>query len=172
MSSDTYYVIGEDTLDDIADSIRTKKGYSAETRIATKDFASEIDGISGTLDQLINPDTPNGSVAVISGTSKIANSSFTNEPYKSKIGGVCSFPNSTLIGDYAFQNCVNITSVDAPNVTTMNGNAFNGCTNLINVNIPKVNSGGGYYTFAGCQNLESVNSEVEGFVDLSNFVTG
>ena len=42
------------------------------------------------------------------------------------------------IGNYAFENCENLKSVDFPNTETIGQNAFTHCSNLESVNFPKV----------------------------------
>ena len=43
----------------------------------------------------------------------------------------------TTIGDYVFQDCTGLTSVNIPNsVTSIGEEAFSGCTNLANVSVP------------------------------------
>lgn len=44
----------------------------------------------------------------------------------------------TKVGDYAFDGCNQLETVDLPNATTIGVNAFQGCTALSSVNIPKV----------------------------------
>ena len=67
-----------------------------------------------------------------------------------------SLPNSiTSIGIKAFNGCTNLTSVTIPGVTSIGGNAFEGCTNLTSVTIPSVTSIGGA-AFNGCTNLTSI----------------
>ena len=67
-----------------------------------------------------------------------------------------TLPNSiTSIGIRAFNGCTNLTSVTIPGVTSIGGNAFQGCTNLTSVTIPGVTSIGGN-AFNGCTELTSI----------------
>ena len=67
-------------------------------------------------------------------------------------------PNSvTTIGSSAFYGCNNLTSVVIPNsVTTIGSSAFDGCNNLTSVVIPNSVTTIGDYAFSGCNNLTSV----------------
>ncbi len=71
---------------------------------------------------------------------------------------VCNIPNSvTKIGDSAFSDCSNLTSVTIPNsVTEIGGSAFYGCSNLTSVSIPNSVTEIGRSAFYGCSSLTSV----------------
>ena len=60
------------------------------------------------------------------------------------------------IGNYAFQNCTGLTSLDLGNsVTTVSDHAFENCTGLATITIPgSVKTLGG--AFDGCKNLSSI----------------
>ena len=63
----------------------------------------------------------------------------------------------TIIGDYAFKNCPNLTSVIIPNgVTSIGVFAFNGCTGIASMDIPNSVTSIGDRAFMGCSSLESV----------------
>ena len=63
----------------------------------------------------------------------------------------------TSIGNNAFNDCTNLTSVTIPNsVTTIGNGAFNSCINLTSVSIPNSVTSIGNYAFAGCSKLTSV----------------
>ena len=64
----------------------------------------------------------------------------------------------TSIGNGAFLDCTGLTSVNIPDsVTSIGGYAFSGCTGLTSVNIPNSVTSIGYGTFSGCAGLTSVN---------------
>ena len=69
-------------------------------------------------------------------------------------------PNIELIGESAFANCVNLSSVicinNNPNLTQIGTNAFNGCTILTTVHLPLSLLTIGFGVFLNCPNLWSV----------------
>jgi hypothetical protein len=63
----------------------------------------------------------------------------------------------TEIGEMAFGECKEITSITIPDsVTFIARNAFHGCSKLTNVNIPNSVTSIGFWAFAGCDSLEEV----------------
>ena len=69
-----------------------------------------------------------------------------------------TIPNSvTSIGDFAFYNCSDLTSVTiSNNVTSIGFNAFSGCSSLASVNIPNSVTSIDDYAFNNCSGLTSV----------------
>ena len=69
-----------------------------------------------------------------------------------------TIPNSVkIIGDYAFQDCRNLTSIIIPNsVTTIGNSAFRSCSNLSSVTIGNSVTSIGSSAFWGCRSLTSV----------------
>ncbi len=75
-----------------------------------------------------------------------------------KIETAYTIPKSvTNIGNYAFGNCINLTSVTIPNsVTSIGNDAFSGCSGLTAVTIPNSVTSIGSEVFRGCSGLTSV----------------
>lgn len=61
----------------------------------------------------------------------------------------------TSIGEYAFKNCSNLTSINIRNATTFGTEAFHGCTNLTSIVIPNATSIG-EAAFSHCTHLSSI----------------
>ncbi len=74
------------------------------------------------------------------------------------IKGELEIPNSvTNIGNTAFRDCTELTTITIPNsVTNIGYSAFDGCTNLTSVNIPNSVTNIGWFTFQDCKNLTSI----------------
>jgi hypothetical protein len=63
----------------------------------------------------------------------------------------------TSIGEFAFDSCVNLTSVTIPSsVTSINTWAFNGCTSLTSITIPESVTSIGNSAFGSCQKLTDI----------------
>ena len=64
------------------------------------------------------------------------------------------------IGDYAFNYCTDLTSIEIPaSVTSIGMNAFNGCTGLTSITIPASVTSIGNYAFSGCGSLATMTVE-------------
>ena len=63
----------------------------------------------------------------------------------------------TQIGEKAFYQCYNLTSVSIPNsVITIGNSAFSACFNLLSINLPNSIQDIGGHAFANCNNLASI----------------
>ena len=61
----------------------------------------------------------------------------------------------TTIGEYAFNNCKNLTTVTGmKNVTEIGDNAFYNCSNLVNIKLPENLAEIGSYAFDNCSQLK------------------
>ena len=69
-----------------------------------------------------------------------------------------NIPNGvTSIGDYAFDDCVNLASITIPDsVTSIGKSAFDGCTDLASITIPNSVTSIGDYAFNWCKGLTSI----------------
>ena len=66
--------------------------------------------------------------------------------------------NVTSIGEYAFECCSNLTSIEIPgNVTSIGSGAFYQCTSLASVKINKGVTSIGVSVFEECSSLASIN---------------
>jgi len=68
-------------------------------------------------------------------------------------------PNTiTWIGDGAFQQCIDISTITiGSSVTSIGESAFNGCSRLVSITIPESVTSIGIYAFGGCTRLNSVS---------------
>jgi hypothetical protein len=74
-----------------------------------------------------------------------------------KAGGYTISNSVTTIGDAAFGDCYNLTSVTIPNgVITIGSGAFTHCTNLTSVTIPNSVTTIGDFAFGACNSLTSI----------------
>lgn len=113
------YVIDESTLSGIADSIRAKKGTTAD--IVPEDMPEEIASIEG----------GGGDTTVEDGLIEHTLSTYSNDRV-------------TSIGYGTFHRNVNLKSISFPNVTSVNNYAFWGCKLLSTIDIPKLQTIGSY----------------------------
>ena len=117
-------------------------------------------------------------VLTISGTSAMNNYSSTTMPWytrRNDVKQVFINPGVTNIGQYAFYNCINLTSVSIPSsVTTIKPYAFQGCSSLSSVTIPSGVTTINYYAFRNCTSLTSVTipSSVTSLGDETFYNTG
>ena len=63
----------------------------------------------------------------------------------------------TEIGNFVFQNCGGLTSINIPNVTKIGWGAFQGCSGLTSIDIPNSVTSIGQSAFANCSGLTSVS---------------
>ena len=107
---------------------------------------------SGTCGENLTWTLDDEGTLTISGTGEIRDYSW--RPVKK----VVIKPGVTSIGDYAFQDCMSLTSVTIPDsVTSIGDYAFKGCTSLTSATIPDSVTSIGDYAFCLCTSLTSVN---------------
>ena len=145
------YIIQDTTLSRIAEAIRAKNGTTDKIKVS--DMAATIEAIKAGGD---------GKEAAIIDRS-------ITEYSNSSVGTVgnyafnrCNslttvdFPKATSIGDSAFYYCTALTTVDLPAATSIGDSAFSSCRSLTTVDFPKATSIG-YSAFNSCYSLTTVN---------------
>ena len=91
---------------------------------------------SGTCEENLTWTLENDGTLTISGTGYMGDRPW--ESYKAQIKKVIIKPGVTSICNWAFSDCVNLTSVTIPSgVTHMGGAAFSGCASLKSITIPE-----------------------------------
>ena len=125
-----------------------KVGISAN-KTYTATFAEGLGG--GTCGTNVTWYLDCNGVLTISGTGAMTNYNSANMPWyalQDDIKSVVINSGVTSIGNYAFYNCINLTSVSIPSsVTTIRPVAFENCTSLTSVTIPSSVTSIGYETF-------------------------
>ncbi|MDD5923393.1 MAG: leucine-rich repeat protein [Clostridia bacterium] len=135
----TVQAVSED--DATAHSLPSRGYGSTDSDTPPGDITWEIDS-DGTL--------------TISGTGHIKTSSGWRDENES-IKKIVINPGITSIGDYAFQGCINATSITLPNTIISIGNGtFKRCESLTNLEIPDGVTSIGNEAFADCKTLTSV----------------
>ncbi len=103
----------------------------------------------------------NDGTFIIDGTGNMTNYSSSSVPwysYRSQIKNVKIQSGVASVGDYAFFNCNNLTSVTIPNTATAIGErTFGNCVNLSNITIPDSILSVGNYAFVDCDNLSNIS---------------
>ena len=96
----------------------------------------------------------NGSKLIIGDVTSIGNCAFANCDNLTSI----IIPNGvTSIGDYAFKDCSNLTSITIPrSVTSIGSSAFYGCSSLTSITIPNSVTSIGSSAFYKCSSLTSI----------------
>ena len=98
---------------------------------------------------------------IISGTGNMRNFARGNTPWnnlKNLIYFVLIESGVTRIGEYAFEGCESLTSINIPeSVTRILYRAFYYCTSLTSINIPESVTSIKPYAFEGCESLTSIN---------------
>ena len=144
------YLINGDTLSNIADAIRDKKGTS--DAILVENMAEEISGIGGgdikrLLDKSITSISDNSITTV--GINAFYNCTALKTFY---------FPKLTTIGASAFYNCSSLVITYLPlNCTSIGKTAFYGCTSLTSITFHTKPISGMVSVFQNCTNLKVIN---------------
>ena len=152
------YVIDSTTLTAIADSIRTKKGTTAN--ISPQNMPSEIAGITTgeNLDVVLTEqealleelkEVLRNKASSGGGDGEFATLDQVMDGSAVKV----NLPNATKIKAYGFCAMPTLTSINMPNVVEMGQRAFQGCENLVMDTLPTNLTTIGDAAFYGCNRL-------------------
>ena len=150
----SYYIVGYDFEDDkIAAPANNKIWYTATKQVniyIPDSFDANI--VSNEWDSA----TGKGVITFDGELTKIKGRAFYTESLIS-----VNLPNSvTMIGDFAFADCPNLTNVTFPNsLTTIGSWIFRGCDSITSVTIPDSVTKIGHAAFAQCDGLLSFNGK-------------
>lgn len=115
---------------------------------------------SGTYGDNLTWTLDNNGTLTISGSGDMPNYYYSSVPWYSSntnIKKVVLDNNITSIGEYAFYNCKNLTSINIPSgIKKIGKYAFSYCSNLSSVTIPNGVTEITYNSFAGCGSLNSI----------------
>jgi hypothetical protein len=81
---------------------------------------------------------------------------------------IASFPNCSIIGDYAFCSCSSLASVSFPNCSIIGNYAFYACSSLASVSFPNCSIIGNY-AFYACSSLISASFSNCNVIGVSAF---
>jgi hypothetical protein len=163
-------IIQTETLEGIADSIRSKTGKSEA--IPVPNMASEIKGIVS--DETSKYLEERYEEVILPNIKKVkANAFYIDITMKS-----LSIPNVTRIDSRAFYDCRNLVSVSMPNVTSIALEAFYLCNSIVSIVLPSSLVSTGHYAFGNCSGLKTVTFKgiptslnVLTFADSTNLTT-
>jgi hypothetical protein len=100
------------------------------------------------------------------------NTPIMNHAFKNGVGTIVFENEVTSLGNYAFQQCYEITNIEIPEtVTEIGNNAFDYCSGLTSVNIPSGVTSIGGSMFSGCANLKRLNSDTDGVFNIPSQIT-
>ena len=144
------YLIKKDTLQSIAESIRTQIDNSSVT-MTTAQMSEKIQNIN--QEKFLSYINKKNKQAKFEDITNIRTRAFSNHTNLTEI----DFPNAINIGDYAFNYCTKLNSINLPLVTSIEGEyAFADCTSLTSLSLPSLLDMGDY-TFYGCNKLVEIN---------------
>lgn len=129
------YLIQEETLRGIADSIRAKTGKTDP--MGAEQMATEIDSISaggggGESAELLDKVIDRSITEITSNVTSVGKYAFHSCIGLSNV----NLPSATKVGNYAFSNCTGLGNVSIPNLTSLGSNAFYHCIYLKSVDFP------------------------------------
>ena len=127
-------------LEDIADSIRTRGGFSSQYK--PSQMASAIENIPRDSDHSAEDAIIDRTISGAYENSMVTNIGSHAFAYCSSLTTM-SFPACTSIGNYAFSYCTNLTTASFPACTSIGSCVFAYCSSLATASFPACKSIGG-----------------------------
>lgn len=174
-------------LEDIADSIRSRGGFSSQYKpsqmasaIMSIPYDSDHDTEDGIIDKSISGSYTNSRVTSVGASAfadciNLANVSF---PSCASVGShafenctalaSANFPECTDIGSYAFDNSYSLSTMSFPVCEAVGHSAFNNCISLESASFPACSTIGAN-AFAGCTNMTNASFPVCASIGASAF---
>ena len=160
----TLEVESGDSIDNVKEKIKNETGYpKTQQKLKYGDRVLENDrtladyNIQRDSTIELSIEVPEGLVYTISeGTVKITD--YNGSATEIAIPGTIESKPVTAIGNFAFENCHSLTSINIPaGVTSIGDSAFESCHSLTSIDIPSSVTSIGYQAFYLCYSLTSID---------------
>ena len=148
--------VTRDYLEDIADSIRLRGGFSSQYK--PSQMAAAIENIPRDADHSAEDAIIDRTISGAYENSRVMSIGSNAFQYCSSLT-TASFSACTNIGSYAFYSCISLTAASFPACTSIGSNAFAYCLSLTTASFPACTSIGSN-AFAYCLGLTTVSFPV------------
>ena len=160
----TLEVESGDSIDNVKEKIKTQTGYPKEQQILKYNETVLENGrtladynIQRENTLVLSLAVPEGLQYTISGN-EVTITGYTGSATEIVIPGTIDSKPVTAIGNFAFENCYSLTSINIPaGVTSIGNSAFESCYNLTSIDIPSSVTSIGHQAFYLCGSLTSID---------------
>ncbi len=156
-SLENVVILNADVINDYAfyncKNIKTISIPQSVTSIGKQAFKNCVNLTKITLPFVGNGSTENYLGYIFGASSYADNSKYVPTSLKEVV-----VTGSTIIGDYAFSGCGNLTNIDIPEgIISIEESAFSGCRSLTKIELPSTVTSVGWSAFSGCNRLISIS---------------